>query len=145
MSINFHRIAGLALAALLSLLALNAQAANSVSVLTITETLPAPTRALLSNFDRVPWIQSHQSLLVRHYGSGHRPELVRHRYQRAMTVRGIDHRGVMRVWVNSVTITVPGYVAGGWDVRALQRELERLGVKVKPKPVTPKPGPQVSG
>ncbi len=36
-------------------------------------------------------------------------------------------------------------LANGWDVRALQRELERLGIKVKPKPVAPKPGTRSAG
>lgn len=32
-----------------------------------------------------------------------------------------------------------GWLATGWDIRALQIELERLGIKVKPKPAAPKP------
>ena len=48
-----------------------------------------------------------------------------------------------------IRITVPiQYYLTSWDVKALERELERLGVKIKPKPVTkpgPKPGPVVAG
>ncbi len=44
-----------------------------------------------------------------------------------------------------IRITVPvRYYLSSWDVQALERELERLGVKVKPRPMPPKPGP-VSG
>jgi len=36
-------------------------------------------------------------------------------------------------------ITVPiRYYLASWDVKALERELERLGIKVKPRPVPPK-------
>lgn len=54
-------------------------------------------------------------------------------------------------WIKSlqgngrVRVTVPvRYYLSSWDVKALERELERLGIKVKPKPV-PKPGPVISG
>lgn len=46
-----------------------------------------------------------------------------------------------------ITVPFPIYLAS-WDVKALERELERLGVKVKSKPVNkpvPKPGPVISG
>jgi len=46
-----------------------------------------------------------------------------------------------------ITVPVPIYLAS-WDVRALEKELERLGVKVKSKPENkpvPKPGPVISG
>ena len=44
-----------------------------------------------------------------------------------------------------IRITVPvDFYLSSWDVKALERELERLGIKVKPKPV-PKPGPVLSG
>jgi len=40
-----------------------------------------------------------------------------------------------------VRVTVPMRIyLSSWDVGALEQELERLGVKVKPKPVPPKPG-----
>lgn len=43
-------------------------------------------------------------------------------------------------WLEEVHVTFPRlYIAGSWDVQALQRELERLGIKIKPKPATPKP------
>jgi len=43
------------------------------------------------------------------------------------------------IFLQEVRITMPATAAnGGWDVRALERELERLGVKRKPKP-TQKP------
>lgn len=46
-----------------------------------------------------------------------------------------------RVWVR-----VPvRYYLSSWDVKALERELERLGVKVKPKPAPPKPVSIISG
>lgn len=48
-----------------------------------------------------------------------------------------------------IRVTVPmTFYLTSWDVRALERELERLGVKVKPKPSikpAPKPGPVISG
>jgi len=44
-----------------------------------------------------------------------------------------------------IRITVPiEFYLSSWDVKALERELERLGIKVRPKPV-PKPKPVVSG
>ncbi len=47
------------------------------------------------------------------------------------------------------SITVPfNLTIASWDVTALEKELERLGVKVKPKPGTkpsPKPGVVISG
>ena len=44
-----------------------------------------------------------------------------------------------------IRITVPvEFYMSSWDVKALERELERLGIKVKPKPV-PRPGPVMSG
>lgn len=44
-----------------------------------------------------------------------------------------------------IRITVPmEFYLSSWDVKALERELERLGIKVKPKPV-PRPKPVVSG
>ena len=43
-------------------------------------------------------------------------------------------------WFEEVRVTFPRhYIAGSWDVQALQRELERLGIKIKPKPAAPKP------
>ena len=43
-------------------------------------------------------------------------------------------------WLEEVRVTFPRhYIAGSWDVQALQRELERLGIKIKPKPAAPKP------
>jgi len=40
-----------------------------------------------------------------------------------------------------IRVTVPTRIyLSSWDVGALEQELERLGVKVKPKPVPPKPG-----
>jgi len=44
-----------------------------------------------------------------------------------------------------IRITVPmQFYLSSWDVKALERELERLGVKGKPKPV-PRPKPVISG
>ncbi len=46
-----------------------------------------------------------------------------------------------------VTVPIQFYLTS-WDVKALEKELERLGVKVKPKPLSkpgPKPGPVISG
>ena len=44
-----------------------------------------------------------------------------------------------------VRITVPvEFYLSSWDVKALERELQRLGIKVKPRPV-PRPKPVVSG
>ena len=46
-------------------------------------------------------------------------------------------------WLEEIRVTFPRhYIAGSWDVQALQRELERLGIKVKPKPAEPKPSVQ---
>lgn len=49
-------------------------------------------------------------------------------------------------WIDSpagkgrLTITLPkGFYLTSWDVKALEKELERLGVKHKPKPLPPKP------
>jgi len=40
-----------------------------------------------------------------------------------------------------IRVTVPMRIyLSSWDVGALEQELERLGVKIKPKPVPPKPG-----
>jgi len=51
-------------------------------------------------------------------------------------------------WIHSprnnsrVRITVPvRFYMTSWDVNALERELQRLGVKLKPKPTPPKPSP----
>jgi len=45
-----------------------------------------------------------------------------------------------------IRITVPvRYYLSSWDVKALELELERLGVKVKPRPVPPKPAGLISG
>lgn len=45
-----------------------------------------------------------------------------------------------------VRITLPDRILlSSWDVRALERELERLGIKVKPKPAPPKPTVVLSG
>jgi len=48
-----------------------------------------------------------------------------------------------------IRITVPlQFYLASWDVGALERELERLGVKLKPKPrkkPLPKPGTVISG
>jgi len=47
---------------------------------------------------------------------------------------------------NRIRITVPvRYYLSSWDVKALELELERLGVKVKPRPVPPKPAGLISG
>lgn len=60
--------------------------------------------------------------------------------------QGIDRRGHVPVWLEEVRVTVPRqYIANSWDVLSLQRELERLGIKVKPKPPTSKPVQQLSG
>lgn len=49
---------------------------------------------------------------------------------------------LQRIFLQEVRITLPYSAAnGGWDVRSLERELERLGVKVKPGPTLPKPAP----
>jgi len=45
-----------------------------------------------------------------------------------------------------IRITVPvRYYLSSWDVKALEAELERLGVKVKPRPTPPKPSGLISG
>lgn len=49
-------------------------------------------------------------------------------------------------WLQEVRVTFPRhYLANSWDVLSLQRELERLGIKIKPKPASPKPTQQLSG
>ena len=55
-------------------------------------------------------------------------------------------------WINSplgagkIRVTMPvRYYLASWDVEALERELERLGVKVKPKPAPPKPTTVITG
>ena len=43
-----------------------------------------------------------------------------------------------------IRITLPySATAGGWDVKSLERELQRLGIKVKPKPSIPRPTQQL--
>lgn len=50
------------------------------------------------------------------------------------------------LWLQEVRVTFPRvHLANSWDVQALQRELERLGIKIKPKPSVPRPTPQLSG
>jgi hypothetical protein len=45
-----------------------------------------------------------------------------------------------------VRVTVPRkMLASTWDVNSLQKELERLGIKVKPRPTAPKPSGQLAG
>ena len=45
-----------------------------------------------------------------------------------------------------IRVTLPQqYFLSSWDVRALERELERLGIKIKPKPAPPKPTVTLSG
>lgn len=49
-------------------------------------------------------------------------------------------------WLQEIRVTFPRhYLANSWDVQSLQRELERLGIKIKPKPAEPKPTQQLSG
>ena len=51
-----------------------------------------------------------------------------------------------RFFLQEVRITLPySAAASGWDVRSLERELERLGIKVKPKPSAPRPPQQLRG
>lgn len=58
---------------------------------------------------------------------------------------------LQKIFLQEIRITLPHSAAGGgWDVRSLERELERLGVKVKPKPTIqkpalPRPSTQLSG
>ena len=47
---------------------------------------------------------------------------------------------LQKIFLQEIRITLPHSAAGGgWDVRSLERELERLGVKIKPKPIPSKP------
>jgi len=51
-----------------------------------------------------------------------------------------DVARLQTIFLQEIRITLPHSAAGGsWDVRSLERELERLGVKVKPKPSVSKP------
>lgn len=60
--------------------------------------------------------------------------------RRAFQMRLHNSGHLQKVYVQEFRITLPRSAAsGGWDVRSLERELERLGVKVKPKPSSPKP------
>lgn len=60
---------------------------------------------------------------------------------RANGINGIDGTiPFQKIYLQEIRITLPHSASnGGWDVRSLERELERLGVKVKPKPSLPKP------
>jgi hypothetical protein len=50
------------------------------------------------------------------------------------------------MWLEQVRVTVPRkMLASTWDVNSLQKELERLGIKVKPRPTAPKPSGQLAG
>ena len=50
------------------------------------------------------------------------------------------------MWLEEVRVTVPrDHLATNVDVNALQRELERLGIKLKPKPAAPRPTGQIAG
>lgn len=61
-------------------------------------------------------------------------------------VHQADDRAGTSMWLEQVRITVPRqHLANTWDVHSLQKELERLGIKVKPKPQVPRPAPQISG
>ena len=47
-------------------------------------------------------------------------------------------------FLQEIRITLPIIAtAGGWDVKSLERELQRLGIKVKPKPSIPRPTQQL--
>ncbi len=87
--------------------------------------------------------------------SGHQGGLIRVGYSKHAPESIDPHVIVVRrhatYWLKSaygqgrVRVTVPvEYYLSSWDVKALERELERLGIKVKPRPV-PKPKPVVSG
>ncbi len=68
--------------------------------------------------------------------------LVGHR----LVSQGVNSKGVIPVWLEEVRLTLPGdFLANSWDVLSLQRELERLGIKVKPKPVEVKSVRPISG
>ena len=70
-------------------------------------------------------------------------ELVGHRLRSTVSRHSAQP---LKVWFEEVTLTIPRqYLSGSWDVNSLQRELERLGVKIKPKPTAPKPTTQFSG
>lgn len=57
-----------------------------------------------------------------------------------------DHGQGSAMWLEEVRVTVPRtQLANSWDVGSLQKELERLGIKVKPRPQAPKPTQQISG
>lgn len=50
------------------------------------------------------------------------------------------------LWLEEVRVSVPlQHLTNAWDVRSLQKELERLGIKIKPKPTSPKPTQSISG
>lgn len=73
---------------------------------------------------------------------GARLVLVGHR----LVSQGVNSKGVIPVWLEEVRLTIPGeIVANSWDVLSLQRELERLGIKVKPKPTEVKSVRSISG
>ena len=70
-------------------------------------------------------------------------ELVGHRLHSVVTRQSTRP---VKVWFEEVTLTIPRqYLSSSWDVLSLQKELERLGIKIKPKPSAPKPTTQLSG
>jgi hypothetical protein len=81
-----------------------------------------------------------------------RLELVGHRMVRSAVPRASHsdtpgvHNSAVRVWLEEVTLTIPRhYLTSAWDVVSLEKELERLGIKIKPKPTAPKPTSAISG
>ena len=78
--------------------------------------------------------------------------LVRHRMVHSAVFGGNlsdspgPHNSGVRVWLEEITLTIPRhYFTSAWDVLSLEKELERLGIKIKPKPTTPKPTNGISG
>lgn len=76
-------------------------------------------------------------------------ELVGHRMVQSSVSAKNDSAAqtpTVRVWFEEVTLTIPRqYLSGSWDVLSLEKELERLGINIKPKPTAPKPTAPLAG
>ncbi|OED42322.1 hypothetical protein AB833_06620 [Chromatiales bacterium (ex Bugula neritina AB1)] len=158
MIINNLKRAGALLIVLAALFAGNVYAVNVVRVMTVAEMDPA---SLITVYYSKPAAQaqvvevhnrSAAPLTFNYRMGGIQNRVIQHSHRQILVIpryvvpRYTRDEQESMVWINTISIAWPyRHLAGGWDVRALQRELERLGIKVKPKPpATPKPASRVS-
>lgn len=113
------------------------------------------TNQIVGKEQLIQWLVNdallHQAPVPMWQGAAVRVGYARHKLVPGKNPNVVVVNKVATYWVSQphrhgrIRITVPvRYYLSSWDVQALERELERLGIKVKPRPMPPKPGP-VSG